>query len=84
MAWTMVWRVSGVMYVRVWILFVDGRSMYIVPGRYLHILGALSVHSCCNYSYLLPTVYLFVADIANPDLSVCGCRTCICLDIPRF
>ena len=37
-----------------------------------------------HYGYLLPTVYLFMADIANPDLSVCGCRTWICLDITRF
>ena len=36
------------------------------------------------YGYLLPTVYLFMADIANPDLFVCGCRTWICLDITRF
>ena len=36
------------------------------------------------YRYLLPTVYLFVADIANPDLFVCCCRTWICLDIARF
>ena len=27
------------------------------------------------YRYLLPTVYLFMADIANSDLFVCGCRT---------
>ena len=25
-----------------------------------------------------------MADIANPDLFVCGCRTWICLDITRF
>ena len=31
------------------------------------------------YRYLLPTVYLSVADIANPDLLACGCR--ISLDI---
>ena len=36
------------------------------------------------YIYLLPTVYLFMADITNPDLFVCGCRTWICLDITRF
>ena len=36
------------------------------------------------YRYLLPTMYLFMADIANPDLFVCGCRTWICLDITRF
>ena len=36
------------------------------------------------YGYLLPTVYLFMADIVNLDLFVCGCRTCVCLDITRF
>ena len=30
------------------------------------------------YLYMLPTVYLFVADIANPDLFVCCCQTWIC------
>ena len=27
------------------------------------------------YRYLLPNLYLSVADIANPDLFVCGSRT---------
>ena len=36
------------------------------------------------YRYLLPTMYLFMADIANPDLFGCRCRTWICLDITRF
>ena len=36
------------------------------------------------YRYLLPTVYLFMADIANPDLFVCNCRTWIYLDITHF
>ena len=36
------------------------------------------------YGYLLPTMYLFMADIANSDLFVCGCRTWICLDITRY
>ena len=42
------------------ILCVDGRSMdlYIVP--------------VAPYGYLPPTVYLFMSDIANPDLFVCG------------
>ena len=35
------------------------------------------------YRYLPPTVYLFMADISNPDLFVCSCRTLICLDITR-
>ena len=34
------------------------------------------------YGRQLPTVYLFIADIANPDLFVCGCR--ISLDITGF
>ena len=37
-----------------------------------------------HYGYLLPTVYLFMADISNTDLFMCGCRTWICLDITRF
>ena len=37
------------------------------------------VHTVFNnvapYEVLLSTVYLFMADIANPDLFLCGCRT---------
>ena len=33
---------------------------------------------------LISTVYLFMTDIANPDLFVCGWRTWICPDITRF
>ena len=36
------------------------------------------------YQYLLPTLYLSVADIANPDLFACGSRNWISLDIGRF
>ena len=36
------------------------------------------------YRCLLPTVYLFMADIANRDLFVCSCRTWNCLDISLF
>ena len=36
------------------------------------------------YRYLLPNLYLSVADIANPDLFACGSRTWISLDIARF
>ena len=36
------------------------------------------------YEYLLPHMYLFMADIANPDLCVCVCRTWIRLDITRI
>ena len=36
------------------------------------------------YGYLLPIVYLFMANIANPDLFVYCCRTWICLDITLF
>ena len=48
-------------------LCVDGRSryLYIMLGGYLCILDG----------YLLPTVYLFMADITNPDLFGCGYRT---------
>ena len=37
-----------------------------------------------TYRYLLPNLYLSVADISNPDLFVCGSRTWISLDIARF
>ena len=65
---------------------VDGRSryLYIVLGGYLLILGAPSVQSCSPYRYLLPIMYLFMTDIANPDFFVCSCGTWICLDITRF
>ena len=36
------------------------------------------------YRWQFPTVYFFMADIANPDLFVCSCRTWFCLDITRF
>ena len=36
------------------------------------------------YRYLLPNLYLYVADIANPDLLACVSRTWISLDIARF
>ena len=52
------------------------RYLYIVLGGYLRILGRCT--QC-----MLPTMYLFIADIANPDF-VCGCRTGICLVIVRF
>ena len=36
------------------------------------------------YQYLLPNLYLPVADITNPDLFACGSWTWISLDIARF
>ena len=36
------------------------------------------------YRYLLPNLYLSMADIENPDLFACGSRTWISLDIARF
>ena len=36
------------------------------------------------YRYLLPNLYLSVADIAHPDLFACISRTWIHLDISRF
>ena len=49
---------------------------------------ASEVHQVFNpvtpYGYLLLNMYLFIADIANPDSFVCGCRTWICLDFIRF
>ena len=49
---------------------------------------ASEVHPVFNpvvpYGYLLHNMYLFIADIANPDSFVCCCRTWISLDITRF
>ena len=36
------------------------------------------------YGYLLSDLYLFMADITNPDFLVLSCRTWIGLDITRF
>ena len=36
------------------------------------------------YRYLIPNMYLSVADIANLDLFACGGRIWISLDIARF
>ena len=36
------------------------------------------------YRYLLPNLYLSMADIANPDLFACGSRIWISLDIAHF
>ena len=36
------------------------------------------------YGYLLSDMYLFMADISNPDFLVLSCRTWIGLDITRF
>ena len=35
------------------------------------------------YGYLLPNMYLFIADIANLDSFVGSCRTWICFDFVR-
>ena len=48
--------------------------------RILHPVFNLVVH----YRNLFPTVYLSVADIANPDLLACACRTWINLDMGRL
>ena len=39
---------------------------------------------CTQCSILFLTVYLLMADIANPDLFVSCCRTWICLNITTF
>ena len=61
------------------------------PGICIFCLGDTCpsyVHPMFNpvarFGYLLPNVYLCMADIANPDLFVCVCRTWICLDITLF
>ena len=65
-------------------LDVRSRYLYIVLCGYLRILGAPSVQSVGTYPYLLANVYLSVADISNPNLFACSCRTWICLDIAHF
>ena len=47
----------------------SGFSVYMAgPGIcILYILGAASVHHVAPYGYLLPNMYLFMADIANPN-----------------
>ena len=50
-------------------------------GGYLRI---LVFNHIAPYRYLLPNLYVSVADIANPDLFACGGRTWISLDIARF
>ena len=72
--WPRVWR-GGVM---------SGWVVNIVLDGDLRILGVPSIQSCPPYGYLLPNMYLFMTDIVNPDLLVCGCRTWICLDITDF
>ena len=51
------------------------RYLYIVLGAYLHILVYPVFNPVVPYLYLLHTVCLYVADIANPDLFACGCWT---------
>ena len=60
-------------------VYCRSRYLYIVLGVYLRMLGAPSVQHCSPYRYLLPNVYLSVADISNPDWFACGCRTWISL-----
>ena len=59
-------------------------SVYCARRIYLHILVYPVFNPIAPYQYLRPIVYLFVADIANPNSFVCGCRAWICLDITRF
>ena len=72
--WDRVWEGGMVLCLcALWVcvLCVDGRSkyMYSVLSGYLRILGAVFNH-VAPYRYLLPNLYLSVADIANPDLFV--------------
>ena len=48
-------------------------------GGYLRIIGVPNY--VAPYRYLLPYIYLSVADIENPDFPGCCCRTWISLDI---
>ena len=54
-----------------------------VLDGYLRILGATGVQSCCTLSIFVSYRELSVADIANPDLFACGCRSWISLDDAR-
>ena len=79
--------VCGVMYrcvVSLEILYVDGRfgvSVYCAGRIHMHLrCTQCSIIGCC----FLPYIYLSVADIENPDLFACSCRTWISLDIARF
>ena len=57
--------------------------MYIVLGGYLPSYVHPVFNPVAPYRYLLPNLYLSVADIANPDLFACGSRTWISLDIAQ-
>ena len=56
-----------------WQVQVDGRSRYVANTC------ASEVHPVFNpvspYGYLLPNMYSFTTDIANPDYFCCCCRT---------
>ena len=51
---------------------------------YVYCAWRIPAHLRCTHRYLLPNMYLFIADIANPDSFVCCCRTWISLDITRL
>ena len=61
--------VGGVGGVGVWIICVDNRSRYmcIMLGGYLHTEVHPVLNSTAPYVYMLPNMYLFIADITNPD-----------------
>ena len=44
-------------------------------GDWMRGLGLSFTNPVAPYGYLLPTVYLFMADIVNPDLFACGRQT---------
>ena len=70
----------------------SGLSVYMAgPCIYVWCLAdtcASEVHPVFNpvapYVYLIPNMYLCIADVANPDLFVCCRRTWISLDTTRF
>ena len=68
-------------YLRIWLVHVSVYSARLIPAH----LGVHPVFTpVAHYRYLLHTVYLSVADIANQDLLAFVCRTWIRLDIVRF
>ena len=57
------------------VLAVSLDSLCIVLGGYLRIVCGLVFNPVALYRYLLPSMYLSEADIANPDFIGCYCRT---------
>ena len=64
------------------VLAVSLDYLCIVLDGYLRIVCGLVFNPVALYRYLLPSMYLSEADIANPDFIGCYCRTSF--DLSRF